>query len=186
MTVKEFFEIFNESGQKTGSLVERGIVHSEGLWHCSVHVWIFNNNCEILLQKRAATKDSHPGLWDVSAAGHITPGEVPVQSALREMKEELGLSVAAEDLYFIDKRKITLISQKGSFIDREFTSIYICEWNGNPDTLTLQKKEVEEIRFFHIDLLRELLANPAESRTFVPHGDEYCTWIIDTIVKGKW
>ena len=126
-------------------------------------------------------KDSHPGLWDVSAAGHIAPGEVPVQSALREINEELGLSVAEEELCFIDKRKITLISQKGSFIDREFTFIYLYEWNGDPDFLTLQKKEVEEVQFFHIDYLKELLNNLAERRAFVPHGKDYYTWILDIV-----
>lgn len=182
MAVNEHFEIYTEYGQKTGRLVGRGVVHSEGLWHRSVHVWIFNRNNEILFQKRARMKDSHPGLWDVSAAGHIAPGERPEQSALREINEELGLSVAEEELCFIDKRKITLISQKGSFIDREFTFIYIYEWNGDPDSLTLQKKEVEEIQFFHIDHLKELLDNSAERRAFVPHGEDYYSWIIDIVV----
>jgi isopentenyldiphosphate isomerase len=181
MVVNEYFEIFSEYGQKTGRLVERSRVHSEGLWHRSVHVWIFNRNSEILFQKRAPMKDSHPGLWDVSAAGHIDPGELPVQSALREINEELGLSVSEEKLCFIDRRKITLISQEGSFIDREFTFIYIHEWNGDPESLTLQKKEVEKIQFFHIDHLKELLNNVAERRAFVPHGEDYYSKIVNIV-----
>ena len=71
----------------------------------------------------------------------------------------------------------------GSFIDREFTFIYIYEWNGDPDSLTLQKKEVEEIQFFHIENLKELLNNSAEKRAFVPHGEGYYSWIVDIVAS---
>ncbi len=56
-------------------------------------------------------------------------------------------------------------------------------WNGDPDSLRLQKNEMEEIQFFHIDRLKELLENPAGRRTFVPHGDDYYSWILTSLSK---
>lgn len=42
-----------------------------GDWHRAVHVWIYVQSTEsLLIQKRAACKESWPDLWDISAAGH--------------------------------------------------------------------------------------------------------------------
>ena len=82
----DYFEVYHSNGSQKGQLVERARIHSAGLWHKTVHVWFYNRKGEILFQKRAKTKDSHPGLWDVSAAGHIEPGEKPLQAAVREIE----------------------------------------------------------------------------------------------------
>ena len=46
---------------------------------------------ELLLQKRSQQKDSYPGCYDISSAGHSPAGVDFIPSALRELKEELGL-----------------------------------------------------------------------------------------------
>lgn len=46
---------------------------------------------QMLLQKRASGKDSFPGCYDTSSAGHIHAGDEPLDSALRELEEELGI-----------------------------------------------------------------------------------------------
>ena len=55
---------------------------------------------QILLQKRSQNKDSFPGKFDTSSAGHIQAGDEPLESALRELKEELGISATPEQLHF--------------------------------------------------------------------------------------
>ncbi|KAK8292724.1 hypothetical protein V6Z11_D06G138400 [Gossypium hirsutum] len=53
-----------------------GDVHRDGDYHKAVHVWIFvESTQELLLQKCADCKDSWPGLWDISSAGHISAGD---------------------------------------------------------------------------------------------------------------
>lgn len=52
-----------------------------------------NDKKELLLQKRSATKKSHPNFWDISGAGHIRAGETVTEGAIRELKEELGVEV---------------------------------------------------------------------------------------------
>lgn len=42
-----------------------------GDWHRAVHVWLYvMATKQVLIQKRNEWKDSFPGLWDISAAGH--------------------------------------------------------------------------------------------------------------------
>ncbi len=57
-----------------------------------MHIWIVNASKGILIQKRADNKESHPGLWDISAAGHIPSGESALSAAVRECEEEVGFS----------------------------------------------------------------------------------------------
>ncbi|PPD72659.1 hypothetical protein GOBAR_DD30432 [Gossypium barbadense] len=67
-----------------------GDVHRDGDYHKAVHVWIFAESTqELLLQKRADCKDSWPGLWDISSAGHISAGDSSLITAQRELQEEL-------------------------------------------------------------------------------------------------
>ena len=45
-------------------------------------------------------KDSFPGRYDTSSAGHIQVGDEPLESAVRELSEELGIQANPDDLHF--------------------------------------------------------------------------------------
>ena len=78
----------------TGEVVERSVAHSKGILHRTAHVWIIRKvegRWQVLLQKRSENKDSYPGMFDTSSAGHIPAGVEPPESALRELSEELGI-----------------------------------------------------------------------------------------------
>ncbi len=66
-------------------------IHREGLFHRSVHIFVFNKDGQLYIQKRSMNKDMYPGLWDSSAAGHVDFGETYETAAARELEEELGL-----------------------------------------------------------------------------------------------
>ena len=53
---------------------------------------------DLLLQKRSKEKDSFPGCYDISSAGHISAGDEPLETALRELEEELGIKAEPEQL----------------------------------------------------------------------------------------
>lgn len=59
----ELFDVLDENGHKTGKTKERSQVHRDGDWHRAVNIWVINDHDEVLLQKRAAHKDSWPGYW---------------------------------------------------------------------------------------------------------------------------
>ena len=90
----ELFDICDEQGNPTGDKVERSEAHAKGICHRTAHIWIAkqeNGRYKVLLQKRSMDKDSFPGRYDTSSAGHIQAGDEPMESALRELGEELGI-----------------------------------------------------------------------------------------------
>ena len=87
----ELLDIVDEKGNPTGETVPREVAHREGIRHRTAHVWIFRRRggvVQILLQKRSDNKDSDPGCYDISSAGHIPAGSDYIPSAVRELKEE--------------------------------------------------------------------------------------------------
>lgn len=90
----EWLDVVDKNGAPTGQQVERERAHREGIRHRTAHVWLLRHHAgqtEILLQMRSKDKDSFPGCYDISSAGHIPAGESVTESALRELREELGV-----------------------------------------------------------------------------------------------
>eukprot|EP01119_Soliformovum_irregulare_P014431 TRINITY_DN3947_c0_g1_i2.p1 TRINITY_DN3947_c0_g1~~TRINITY_DN3947_c0_g1_i2.p1 ORF type:complete len:185 (+),score=48.17 TRINITY_DN3947_c0_g1_i2:17-571(+) len=75
VATEEYLDVLDENGKFTGISHPRSQVHREGLWHRVVHVWIVNSKGQVLLQQRTLNKESWPGMWDISSAGHISAGE---------------------------------------------------------------------------------------------------------------
>ena len=99
----EYIDIVDEQGNPTGEKVERSIAHSQGIRHRTAHIWIVrkvNGRYQVLMQKRAMNKESFPGMFDTSSAGHIQAGDEPLESALREFHEELGIRAQPQELEF--------------------------------------------------------------------------------------
>ena len=97
----ELIDIFDENNNPTEEIKEKQQAHEDGNFHRTAHVWIINNEKELLLQKRSATKKSHPNCWDISGAGHVKAGESVIEGAIRELKEELGIRIKENQLNFI-------------------------------------------------------------------------------------
>lgn len=91
----EYFDVLDENGEKTGRTKLRQEVHRDGDWHRSVDVFVVRGD-ELLLQKRCATKDSYPDMWDLSCGGHISAGESSLETAVRVRSSEFGLEVCGE------------------------------------------------------------------------------------------
>lgn len=93
----EYLDIRTENGELTGEIKERTQVHTDGDIHGTSHVWLVRytdknkKKFDILLQKRAATKDAYAGCYDISSAGHIPAGQNYLESAVRELKKNWEL-----------------------------------------------------------------------------------------------
>ena len=100
-------------------------MHRDGDWHRSFHCWVVHGgpsgNPSVLLQRRSASKDTWANLWDVSVAGHYSAGE-GIEGGLREIREELGLDVAAADLVHVGWRREEVHHDNG-IIEREVQDI---------------------------------------------------------------
>ena len=120
----EYIDIFDENNNPIGEKKEKQQAHEEGNFHRTAHIWIINDKNELLLQKRSASKKSHPNCWNISGTGHIRAGESVINGAIRELKEELGIEANENDLRFIDIVKSTKNPK-----NQEFGYVYLLESN---------------------------------------------------------
>ena len=156
----EYLDVCDETGRPTGAVVPRETAHSEGILHRTAHVWILRESGgrrQVLLQKRSMEKESFPGLYDTSSAGHIPAGSEPLPSALRELKEELGIDAEPGQLAFAGVFRIRYEKTFHGklFRDNEFTSVYVYREPVDAAALTLQPGEVDEARWFDLDEVRD-------------------------------
>ncbi len=121
--------------------------HDKTLIHRVVGALIFDEAGRILLQKRSMTKDMGPGLWGISAAGHVTKGQTDEEAVHRELQEELGVDIP---LTFWKK----FISEEPSETERDMIYKGMSDGPFHPNA-----EEVSEVRFFEIRELKFLCAS---------------------------
>ena len=148
-TKKEFLEVVNENNQVIGT-ASRWEIHQKALRHRSVHIFIFNTQGGLYLQKRSPDKDQYPEHWDSSAAGHADPGESPLETAQRELLEELGLEAKLAEVL-----QYPACPETGW----EFATLFVAQTD---DPIQLNLEEATTGDFFTPDQLIQLLANPHE------------------------
>ena len=155
----EMIDLTDEFGNPIGRSEKRSVIHARGLLHRTAHIWIVRGsreNLEVLLQKRAMNKDSYPGCYDTSSAGHILAGDEPEGSAKRELKEELGIE--AEKLQYAGNIRLhyTETFHGKRFDDNEVVFVYWTEGSGiDLQKLTLQEEEVESVCWMPLAKLKE-------------------------------
>ena len=152
----ELLDIVDEKGNPTGETVEREYAHQNGIRHRTAHVWLVrehNNKLEILLQKRSHNKDSHPDCFDISSAGHIPAGIDFIPSAIRELKEELGIDVEPEELIYLGLKSFYHEGNYHNkiFKDNQVTRVYMIWKDLDVSEFTLQEEEVSEVRWYDFD-----------------------------------
>lgn len=157
--------------------------HKYGYLHASVHIWFYTDIGEILFQKRSYNKIAFPSLWDVSVAGHISAGEDAITSALREVNEEIGLSISKSDIKKIGRFKETNQHRK-DFIDNEIHLIYIGRISTPINQLKIQEEELSAIKLIPIATFKKELAHSDFHKRYVPHSKDYYTFVLNEISKN--
>ena len=152
----EIIDIVDDNGEPTGETVDRQAAHANGIRHRTAHVWLLRRRpggVQVLLQKRSAGKDSHPGCYDISSAGHIPAGVDYVPSALRELKEELGIELDPSQLHRCGQRRIYHESEfyGRPFIDHQVSNVYFAWLDIEPEQMTLQAEEVEAVVWMDLE-----------------------------------
>ncbi len=139
----EWLDVVDENDKVVGRAT-RQEVHKDKLIHRSAHILLLNSKDQIFVQLRSLSKDNSAGLWDTSAAGHVDSGESYLQCAVRELAEELGVVLSADDL--IPVGRLPPESSNGF----EFTQIYTAR---SDQPLTLQAEEIDDGRWVSADQL---------------------------------
>ncbi len=144
----ELLEIYNDQGKPTGKTVVRGDknLKLEDNEHIAVGVvFIENSNHEFLIQKTSKEK----GGYYSSTGGHITKGETPLSSILREIEEELGITVTKDEIKSLD------------FINNGIPIMFLfyMQKDINIDDIKVQKEEVDYVEYKSIDEIEKLINN---------------------------
>lgn len=150
----EYFDVLDENGKKTGRTKLRREVHRDGDWHRAVDVFVVKGD-EVLLQKRCATKDSYPNMWDLSCGGHVTAGEGSVETAVRELEEELDLRILPSELEFVG----TFTSSARltpDFVNNSFNDMYILRTEAELSELHFQEEEISALKYVPITEFYEM------------------------------
>ena len=93
----ELIDVYNDNGKKTGKVVE--ITRKDNEFEKNEHIgvaiiYIENDNGEFLIQKTSKQKG---GLYS-STGGHISHGEEPIETIIRETREELGIDISNDKI----------------------------------------------------------------------------------------
>ncbi len=80
-------------------LADKVTIHTnETPLHRGFSLFSFNSHGQLLLQQRAQSKITWPGVWSNSVCGHPADGETAQQAAKRRAEFELGIEVALNDI----------------------------------------------------------------------------------------
>ena len=176
----EYVDVMDAEGRYTGEKVLKSIAHSKGLFHPTVHIWFYTRDGYILIQQRGRNKSTFPLLWDVSVAGHVSSGESIKNAAIREIEEEVGLTINKEALQPLGIYKCEQ-EHHSSLIDREFHHAFLCELKTPISSLRKQDSEVEALELLPLHTFAEELWGLANPQKYVPHDTGYYKTVIKAI-----
>ena len=175
---EEFLEVYSPEGTKTGQKKSKSEIHRKGLFHSTVHVWIFTEEGNILIQKRSKKKELNPGVWDVSVAGHIKFNENIKKAAKRETLEETGININTKDLLKIGVYRS--INIHPTAIDKEFFHTYILKIDKNSIDLDYKNNEVDELKFISIEEMESLIKEE-NNKIFIGKNRKYYSDVLKSI-----
>lgn len=125
------------TGEPTGEIVTRTELFKRQLWCRSTNIFVMNAEGQILCHKRSADKERFPGVWSTHFGGHVGEGESFRINAIKELQEEIGLTVPIFQM--LPWR--TSCKEKARLWMRDFLTVY----NGPLENLTMQSTEVDEL-----------------------------------------
>lgn len=156
---EEYLDIVDEQDVTIGKETRKK-VHEVGLWHRGVHVFLFNKDGKMLIQKRSADRASNPLRLDCSVSEHVQSGESYLDAARRGLKEELGVAG-------IQIKRLTKFRMNYGINDNEISEIY----TGEIDTqnINFDNNEIETVFYISMDEIKEKMQH---------EQNLFCDWFV--------
>lgn len=156
----EYLDIYDEFGKYMG-VESREEVHKQGLWHKTVHCWLYDKEGNIYFQIR---KDR--GTLYTTASGHVMSKETVEEAFVREIKEEIGIELRPENARFgmvvpfkMDRKK----TDGTLFKDRAFANIYFSEFDGDNSSFHFDLEEIKGLAKVSVTEALELFKGNIEN-----------------------
>ena len=145
---------------------EKMQAHREGLLHRAFSVFLFDQEGNMLLQRRALSKYHSPGLWSNTCCSHPAPGEDILAAGNRRLKEELGIENAVLQHRFAFTYRVNF---PDGLIEHEYDHVFTGTYQGDP---VPNPDEVMDWKWIRIDELKtDILINP----------ERYTYWIKEAV-----
>ncbi len=119
----------DESGTPTGTYPKLAAHDGDTKRHLAFSVFLFNDQGELLLQQRALTKKTWPGVWSNSCCGHVMLHEKVEAAAKRRLKYELGIT--GVDLQIV-LPKFRYRAEKDGVVENEICPVLVGKFDGTP------------------------------------------------------
>lgn len=178
----ELLDVVDENNKLTGISEDKEIIHKKGLWHREACIWIMNKEGKMLLQKRASSKKQNPNKWALTA-GHVDVGEEPIDTMIREIKEELGVIIKKDNIEHLLTFKEKSFSPESNTINARFTEHYFSIVPYKIADYTIQQSELSEVKYFSIEEIERIIET--EDVNYVFSTKEYMQKVIPYIKERR-
>ena len=145
MSKIEYRDLYDINRNLTGACFQKGQNVPIGKYFLVVLVFIENDDGMMLLQRRSPAKG---GLWAMTG-GHPKSGESSLEGMMTEIKEEIGIEVAANELKLFK----TIID------DVSILDLYFLKKNIDLKSVVLQEEEVTDVKWFSKKEIENLISN---------------------------
>lgn len=134
MISNEMVVLCDEDGTPVGTALKSEVHTTETPLHLAFSCYVFNQDGEFLVTRRALSKKTWPGIWTNSACGHLAPGESALEAVERRVPHEIGVPVGSLD---------NIVCALPDFNYRAVDSRGIVEWEICPVFVATLKPGVE-------------------------------------------
>lgn len=147
----EIWDLYDEARNVIGEHI-RGTELPENGFHLVVHVWIKNSEGKYLMTQRSKNKPTFPLMWEC-VGGSTLKGEDSIQSAVREVAEEVGLKFAPTDgeLLLTQTRKTVNGKRYNDIVD-----VWLFRYDGDVSLENATTDEVEQVRWMNREEIEAL------------------------------
>lgn len=142
----------DEHNNIKGAITRREAHNTKGVYYRTIYILVKNSKGEVLIQKRSPTKDLYPNCWDLSVGGHVNFGSTYIDTAIRELKEEMNLDASPEDLTLTGEVLVQLPSSG------EFFNVFEYNLKDN-DKVKASEEEVSSIQWLTVNAIKKSMEN---------------------------
>jgi isopentenyldiphosphate isomerase len=161
----ELFDIYDRFRRPLGRTKPRGDRFSADEYRLVIHIAVFNDSGQMLIQRRVDGKHGWGGMWDVSVGGSVQAGEDSQSGATREISEELGIEYNFAEI----SPQLTVTSPS------IFDDYYVIRQSPDIAALKLQETEVAEIKWADFDEITEKI----RTGVFIPYFESFIKTLFD-------
>lgn len=151
----ELWDLYNENRERIGKDHIRGNDLPDGCFHLVVHVWIRNNKGEYLISQRSAGRPTFPLMWEC-VGGSVLKGEDSLTGALREVQEEVGLTLSPNCGKLV---RSVVRKHENNVRFNDILDVWLFEYNGSVDLEKATTNEVAQVKWMTKPQIKRLFSS---------------------------